>query len=146
MQKLVMIMVVLGSTIAAADTMEEKRIKADAEKLVAFSVKQMNKACKTTIPDTDVIDWASWKTLKDETSAKVSSQCGNVAYGIDQLCHSDKIAQETVAKDIKKLTCMGDTTEDIKLELKGDTLVFHTRLGVKDTDKKTKTWLSKNLQ
>lgn len=41
---------------------------------------------------------------------------------------------------------MGDSTEDIKFEMKGDTLVVHTRLGVKDTDKKTKNWLTKDLQ
>jgi len=146
MHRFLIVTMILGSTVAFADSIEEKRQKADAEKLVEFDVKSMNKACKTTMPETGVIDWASWKTIVDDKNNKASSACKYVAYGMGNLCRGDKIAQETVAKDVKKLSCMGDSADDITFELKGDTLVVHTRLGVKDTDKKTKTWLSKNLQ
>lgn len=145
MRRLVIAVIVLGSAAVAADTIEDKRHKEDAEKNVAFHAKSMNKACKTTIPDTGIIDWSTWKVLVDEKNNKVGSPCGYVAYGIRSLCGSDKIAQEMVAKDIDKITCMGDSTEDLTFEMKGKTLVVHTRLGVRDTDKKTKNWLTKNL-
>lgn len=142
MKKLLLVMILSGTTLAVADTIEEKRIKADSEKDVASEIKSMNKACQTSIPETGFIDWASWKTVDNQ----VRYSCKYVPYGIASLCRSDKIAQETVAKDIKKLSCTGDAADDLKLELKGDTLVAHTKGGVKDTDKKTKTWLTKNLQ
>jgi hypothetical protein len=146
MRRLMIVTMILSSTVAFADTIEEKRQKEDAEKLVASNIKSMNKTCKTAIPDAGVIDWASWKTIVDEKNNKAGSSCKYVAYGIESLCRSDKIAQETVAKDVKKLTCLGDGADDVTFEMKGDTLVIHTKLGVKDTDKKTKTWLTKNLQ
>jgi hypothetical protein len=146
MHRFVIALVVCGSALAHADNIEEKRQKDAAEKLVAIEIKSMNTACKTSVPETGVIDWGSWKTIADEKNNSAGSRCKYVAYGIENLCRGDKIAQETVAKDLKKISCMGDATDDIKFELKGDTLVVHSHLLVKDVDKKTKTWLTKNLQ
>ena len=142
MKKLLLAMMLTGTTLALADTIEEKRIKADTEKDVAFEIKSMNKACNTAIAEAGYIDWTTWKTVDNQ----VRYACKYVPYGIASLCRSDKIAQETVAKDIKKLSCVGDGGDDLKLELKGATLVAHTKGGVKDADKKTKNWLTKNLQ
>jgi hypothetical protein len=147
MRTFVTVLLVLGTTVAAADTIEEKRLKEEADKLVAFEMKSLNKNCKTTIPDAGIIDWSTWKELVNDKNSKVGSVCMYIAFGMNNLCRSDRIAQESVAKDIKKIVCKGDSTEDLKFELDKDgTLVVHTHLGMKDTDKKTKTWLTKNLQ
>ena len=147
MRRFVTVLLVLGSTVAAADTIEEKRLKEEAETYVTQEMKPMNKVCKTTMSESGVIEWSAWKTLVDDKNNKVGTACKYVAYGMANLCRSDRIAQESVAKDIKKIVCKGDTTEDIKFDLDKDgTLTVHTRLGMKDTDRKTKTWLTKNLQ
>lgn len=146
MRMFVVALIACGSALAHADTIEEKRQKEAADKQVEYELKAMNKTCKTQMPETGMIDWGSWKTLVDDKNNSAGTRCKYVPYGIANLCRSDKIAQETVAKDVKKITCMGDATDDIKFELKGDTLVVHTHLLVKDTDKKTRTWLTKNLQ
>ncbi|HEV7559070.1 MAG TPA: hypothetical protein VGO00_26535 [Kofleriaceae bacterium] len=150
MNKLVIGMVLVVSSLAFADSLEEKRIKADAEKLLQFDVSKMNKSCKATVPDTGVIDWSTWRDVKDPAggSTKVHSQCGYVAYAMDLTCANgnDKIAQDTIAKDVKRLVCMGDAGADLRLELlKDGTLVIHTSFAVKETVNKTKGWLAKNL-
>ena len=149
MMKLVIGMVLVMSSLAFADSIEEKRIKADAEKQMQFSVSQANKSCKATIGDTGTIDWSSWKDLKDPAggSTKIYSQCGYVPYAMYLMCGNDKIAQESVAKDIKKLVCKGDANGGKpQLELKDGTLTIHTSYAVKDTVNFTKEWLTKNLQ
>lgn len=149
MNKVVIGMILVVSSLASADSLEDKRIRADAENLLQFQVSKMNKSCKATVPDTGVIDWSSWKDLRDPAggSTKIHTQCGYVAYAMDLMCNSgnDKIAQETVAKDVKRIVCRGDAGADLKLELKDGTLVIHTSFAVKETVNKTKGWLAKNL-
>jgi hypothetical protein len=141
-----LVLSVMVPALAGAQSIEEKQNRAAGESLVADSVKSMNKVCKTEIPTDGVIDWASWKSAVNEKGKKANYPCGYVAYGMESLCR-DKIAQETVAKDVKKLRCLGDGSgEEVKFELKDGTLVFHTHYEMRDTDKQAKKWLSKNLQ
>jgi hypothetical protein len=139
---LVIATVVLGSTLAWADTIEEKRVKDQAEKMAADRIKRVNENCKTSVPETGYIDWSSW----DGKTDKAGNACKWVLFATATLCRSDKIAQETVAKNVKTMVCKGDSTDDIKFELKGTKLVVHTLDGAKDSEKKTKAWLTKNLE
>jgi hypothetical protein len=144
---LVIATIVLGSTLAWADTIEEKRMKEAAEQDSAKQIKHMNEKCKTSVSETGYIDWSSWKALKSEDGRnKVAHACRWVPYGIGALCRSDKIAQEMVAKNIKKMVCKGDATDDVQFEMKGNTLVVHTLLGAQGTEKKARSWLTKNLE
>src|SRR4051794_32589347 len=113
MRKFVIATLLLGSTLATADSIEEKRQKADSESLLKHEVQSANKACKTTVPETDIIDWSTFKVIVDDKNSSAGSVCKYVVYGMGNLCRGDKIAQETVAKDVKKFVCKGDSTEDI---------------------------------
>lgn len=140
--------VVLGCTPAVAQpprTIEEKRHRVNAEELVAEDVNSMNWICKTAIPEIEVIDWTTWKQPIDGKGNHVANQCRHVAAGAERLCRSGAIAQQALAKNVRRIVCRGDAQGDIKFELKGNTLVVRTFLGVTETDRKTQQWLYANL-
>ncbi len=139
----------LVPSLAFSQSIEEKQKRASAETQMSDFAKTMNKYCKTALPETGMIDWSTWPVAEDEKgggNASVSSQCKYVIYGTESLCRDEAIAQETVAKDVKKFLCKGDGKDEITFEMKGDTLIVHTAFGLRDTDKKAQKWLSKNLQ
>ena len=140
-----LVLSVMVPALSSAQSIEEKQNRANGESLVADSVKSMNKVCKTEIPTAGVIDWTSWKSAVNEKGKKANYPCGYVAYGLESLCR-DKIAQESVAKGIKKLVCLGDGTGDeVKFELKDGTLTFHTHYEMRTPTSRPRSGASKNL-
>jgi hypothetical protein len=146
MRSFVIALLVLGPTLASADSIEEKRGRSNAERRVKEGIKMMNKKCNTSIPETGVIDWSSWKSTPGEDVWKVGSRCHYISSGVWDLCNEDEIAQQTVAKSVKKIVCKGDSTEGPRFELKKGALVVHMSFEDKNMNYKTKEWLSKNLE
>ena len=120
-------LVVAGmSALAEGESIEEKKNRAEQEKRVVSLIKEVNTKCKTAIPDAAVMDWSTWKMARDGGhQAAVFCEYGITA--VRNLC-ADKIAQETIAKGLKKIVCVGDAVEKTSAEIKGDTLLLHTSL------------------
>jgi hypothetical protein len=146
MRTLVIALLVIGPTLASADSIEEKRGRTNAERRVSEGIQMMNKKCKTSMPERGIIDWSSWKTVAGEDVWKVGSRCHYIPSGVHSLCGEDEIAQETVAKNVKKIVCKGDSTEGPRFELKNGALIVHMSFEDKNMNYKTKEWLSKNLE
>jgi hypothetical protein len=122
--------------LAHAESIEEKRERASAEKWLESTATSFNNACGAKIPTTGIIDWESWKTASDDKNHHAYTVCQGILSGGQSTC-SDKIAKETVVKDIKKIVC--------KFELQDGTLTAHTHFLEDKPNARTKAWLQKNL-
>lgn len=129
---------------ARAESIQEKRNRANAENAVASSAKSTNNSCKLSLPTASIIDWDSWKTAVDGSNHYVSAQCGAVLYGISNSC-SDKIARDTIEKDIKRVVCLGGASGDLIGYFKDSVLYIRTSFTETSVSSKTKAWLLKHL-
>ena len=127
-------------------SIEEQRHRVNAEDLVAVDMRSANWLCKTSLPETDVIDWSSWSAVADDRGNHVASQCREAVAGAERLCRSGSIAQQALAKNVRRIVCRGDARGDIHFELAGTALVVHTVLGATETAAKTQQWLYTNLK
>ena len=141
---MVVSLAVVFPLLAHAESIEEKRERADAEKWLESTATSFNNACGAKIPTTGIIDWESWKTASDDKNHHAYTVCQGIVSGGQSTC-SDKISKDTVVKDIKRIVCKGDGTGDLKLELKDGTLIAHTHFLEDKPNSRTKTWLQKNL-
>jgi hypothetical protein len=135
--------IILLPVLARAESIEEKRARALAESNVAISAKSVNNACQTTIPTTNIIDWDSWRTAIDEKNHHASTLCTSVLTAVQSTC-SDKIARETVGRDVHRVVCLGGGS-DVTVLLKENVLYVRTGFDEKEPMSKTKKWLAKNL-
>ena len=135
---------ILLPVIARAESIEEKRNRANAESSVASSAKSLNGYCKTSLPTEAIIDWDSWKTAIDDKNHHVSAQCSSVLSGVSNAC-GDKIARDVIAKDIKRVVCLGSASGELVGYFKDSVLYVRTSFTESAVSSKTKAWLLKHL-
>ena len=133
--------------LAVGESIEEKKNRADQEKRIVSLIKEVNGKCKTAIPDSGVMDWSTWKQARDGGhQAAVFCEYGITA--VRNMC-TDKIAQEAIAKSLKKIVCAGDAADKTSAEVRGDTLLLHTSLSTTSANAlqtQARDALSKNLK
>jgi hypothetical protein len=124
-----------SGSIVVAESLQEKQDHAREEKSIEGRMKEINKVCKASIQFK--FDWSTWKDSHDLGGHHAASACNDSADVLVTMCR-DALAQEAVAKQLKTIVCLGNSTER-SADYKAGTLTVHTGLGVDKGDIRNST-------
>jgi hypothetical protein len=115
---IVLVLAAVFSSVAFADSTEEKNWRASEETNLKQPLETMNKQCGTSI--TEKIDWSTFRYDRWQ-SQQAGMKCASVVWAVRDICY-DAGGKAAVAKTIKSITCK--VGENATAAVKGSELDF----------------------
>jgi hypothetical protein len=121
-RKLAFVSLVLVSSVAIADSLEEQKAHKKQQAELDDEIKSMNKSCDTKM--TVSVDWGSWGGQIDAGAPKKTSIiCYKAIWDMENMCR-DKDAKAAIQKEVTAVSCRGGGGDQASVKLDGTTLVY----------------------
>jgi len=142
MKTLVTACILLATTTAYADNLEEKKFWKQQRNYIDEHLKTAEKACSKKF----TFDWVDQATLRAEvakTKHTPNGVCGNIIDSVASICREGADEKATVAAKINGFTCA--YAKERALDLKGGTVKYSGNNTQSNFSEWAKPWLLKHL-
>ena len=129
-----------GAGLAAAQSLEDRRIQASREAELGRAAELTDRACGTQLKAG--FDWSSFDSAQI-ASQNVVSWCTAALAAMEDIC-SDSLGKKALSAKVKTLTCGGAATPSVTLDGEG-TVKFFFSLTPNQNKLLVRDYLNKNL-
>jgi hypothetical protein len=137
---LALVLSCLGVRIAAAESLEDRRLHASSEAELGHAAELTDRACGTHLKTG--FDWSGFDPAQI-ASQNVVSWCTAALAAMEDIC-SESLGKEAVSAKVKALTCGGAPTPSVTLDGEG-TVKFFFSLTPNQNKLLIRDYLNKNL-